>query len=330
LFRLKGSTLILVVVIFLTLEVGMYNLNEKSKSSVPLVVPKSLRSQFEKNVEAIAPSGRLFLFAGDQKMEHLNSDFLGDGISKDDANPVHLFNIASSVRASAFATHLGLISRYADNFRSVQYIVKLSGKTNLVGTDQDDPLCATLNSVEQVVEFKNESELNIPGVGYTVYIGSEYESEMLEEASQIVYDAHRNGLIAILWMYPRGKAVDDELSVDIIAGAAGVGASLGADFIKVNSPQNTGGISSAQLLKHVIVAAGNTKVVCSGGTTRDEETVLKDIHNQIHIGGAGGVAVGRNIHQRDLGDAVKFCKAIEVIVNENKTVGDALEILNDG
>jgi len=37
-------------------------------------------------------SGRLMLFVGDQKVEHLNADFYGEGISPDDSDPEHLFS----------------------------------------------------------------------------------------------------------------------------------------------------------------------------------------------------------------------------------------------
>ncbi|HUX17611.1 MAG TPA: aldolase, partial [Acidithiobacillus sp.] len=36
-------------------------------------------------------SGRLFLMAGDQKVEHLNDDFIGGHVATDDSDPEHLF-----------------------------------------------------------------------------------------------------------------------------------------------------------------------------------------------------------------------------------------------
>lgn len=41
-------------------------------------------------------------------------------------------------------------------------------------------------------------------------------------------------LSAVLWMYPRGKAVKDEKEPRLIARATGVAACLGSDFVKVN------------------------------------------------------------------------------------------------
>ena len=47
-------------------------------------------------------------------------------------------------------------------------------------------------------------------------------------------------MIAVVWIYPRGAAVKDEHDPHLIAGAAGLGCSLGADFVKVNYPKKDG------------------------------------------------------------------------------------------
>jgi len=57
------------------------------------------------------------LFAGDQKVEHLNDDFFGEGISGDDADAEHMFRIASRGRVGIFATQLGLVARYGNDYR---------------------------------------------------------------------------------------------------------------------------------------------------------------------------------------------------------------------
>ena len=66
---------------------------------VPLDVPKKERQRYIDNYLRITKgSGRLMLFAGDQKVEHLNDDFCGPGISPEDDDPEHLFRIASEAR----------------------------------------------------------------------------------------------------------------------------------------------------------------------------------------------------------------------------------------
>jgi DhnA family fructose-bisphosphate aldolase class Ia len=293
---------------------------------VPLDVPKAAREKYIYNYLAITrESGRLMLFAGDQKVEHLNNDFYGEGIHLDDSDPEHLFRIASRAKIGAFATQLGLIARYGMDYRDVPYLVKLNSKTNLIKTSQSDPFSQQWFDVQQAVDFANNSGLNLLGVGYTIYLGSEYEAEMLYQAAQLVYNAHRHGLITVLWMYPRGKAVKDERDPHLIAGATGVAACLGSDFVKVNYPKKEG-CESKEIFKEAILSAGRTKVICAGGPSEDVELFLQELHDQIYVSGAAGNATGRNIHQKPLEGAIRMCNAIYAITVEGASVEEALKI----
>lgn len=299
---------------------------KKEDVIVPLDVPKAMREAYVKNyTEITRNSGRLMLFAGDQKVEHLNDDFYGEGVPEDDADPEHLFRIASKAKIGVFAAQLGLIARYGMDYKDVPYLVKVNSKTNIVETSQDDPFSNLWYDIDQVVQFKENSELNILGVGYTIYLGSEYEAEMLVQAAQVVYDAHQHGLLSVLWIYPRGEAVKDEKDPHLIAGATGVGACLGSDFVKVNYPKKEGA-KSAEVFKEAIKAAGRTKVVCAGGSSDECEAFLKKLHDQIHISGAMGNATGRNIHQRPLDEAIRMCNAVYAITVEDASVDEAMKI----
>lgn len=298
-----------------------------SKSvSVPLDVPKDQQKTYTSNFKTIThDTGRLMLFAGDQKIEHLNADFYGEGIHEDDNEPEHLFRIAAKAKIGCFATQLGLIARYGADYPDVPYLVKLNSKTNLVGTSQQEPSSGLLTTIEQVVRFRKTSGLKIVGIGYTIYLGSEAEAEMLTAAANAVFEAHQNGLVTVLWIYPRGKAVRDEKDPHLIAGAAGVAACLGSDFVKVNPPKKEGA-SSVELMKEATMAAGRTRVVCAGGSSVDGEVFLKQLWEQIHIGGCAGNATGRNIHQKSLDEAVRMCNAIYAITVQDASVEEAVKI----
>lgn len=299
---------------------------KKEDVIVPLDVPKAMRETYVKNyMEITKGSGRLMLFAGDQKVEHLNDDFFGAGVPEDDADPEHLFRIAAKSKIGVFATQLGLIARYGMDYRDIPYLVKVNSKTNLVETAQADPFSNLWYDVDQVAEFKENSGLNILGVGYTIYLGSEFEAEMLVQAAQVVYDAHQHGMLSVLWIYPRGTAVKDEKDPHLIAGATGVGACLGSDFVKVNYPKKEGA-KSAEIFKEAVKAAGRTKVVCAGGSSDEAEAFLKKLHDQIHISGAQGNATGRNIHQKTLDEAVRMCNAVYAITVEDTSAEEALKI----
>lgn len=301
-------------------------MNGSKDFATPLDVPGSKRRMYLSNYDRITRgSGRLMLFAGDQKVEHLNDDFFGPEIDSADGDPEHLFQIASNAKIGVFATQLGLIARYGADYKDVPYLVKLNSKTNLVKTSQAEPKSPQWIDLDQVVEFAESSGLNILGVGYTIYLGSEHEGEMLREAAQIVYQAHRQGLVTVLWIYPRGKALKDEKDPHLIAGAAGVAAALGSDFVKVNYPSQAGS-DSKEIFKEAVRAAGRTKVVCAGGESTDAKSFLQRLHDQIHFSGAAGNATGRNIHQRPLAEAVRLCNAVYAITVENASVEEAWKI----
>ena len=292
----------------------------------PLDVPQEKRPEYVQNLFNITRgSGRLMLFAGDQKIEHLNDDFYGPGISPEDNDPEHLFRIASSAEIGCFATQMGLLARYGEDYPRVNYLVKLNSKTNVVKTGQAEPFSGALYSLVQVDEFRQHSGLNIPAVGYTIYAGSEHEAQMLREAAQIIYGAHKRGMIVVVWIYPRGAAVKDEHDPHLIAGAAGLGCSLGADFVKINYPKKDG-VDSKETFKEAVQAAGRCKVLCAGGSSVDVKYFLERLWAQIFISGAEGNATGRNIHQKPLKEAILMCNAISAIVVNGAGAEEALAI----
>lgn len=296
-----------------------------SPVQVPYSVPRAEQARYKAAYQRMTEgTGRLFLFAGDQKIEHLNKDFFGESISSDAAHPEHLFKIASQSRIGCFATQLGLIARYAGQYPGIAYLVKMNAKTDIVPTVQRDPLSRQLVSIADVVRMRDEFGLSILGVGYTIYLGSEYETEMLREAAQLVMDAHKHGMLVVLWIYPRGKAVVQERSVEILAGAAGVAHCLGADFVKVNPPQAARADDAEKLLQQIVSAAGNTGVLCAGGVGRESKDFLQGLHKQLVEGGVSGAAIGRNVHQKPLMEAVAFCNAVAKIIYDGASAQEVL------
>ena len=302
---------------------------------VPMDVPAAVREMYIDNYMAATHStGRLMLFACDQKVEHLNDDFFGENIDFADAEPEHLFRIGSQGVCGVLAGQRGLIAQYAADYPDINYLVKMNSKTHLVKTSakdpakhQDDPYSPQLYDLQTVLDLQCNG-VNVVAIGYTIYLGSEYESQMMMEAGQLIADAHSVGLLVVLWIYPRGRAVADEKNAHLIAGAAGSAVCLGADFVKVNPPKGTEDKTSAEFLKEASLASGRTGLVCAGGSTVDAKTFLTQLWEQIHVGGARGNATGRNIHQRSLDEAVRLTKAISSITLADYAVEDALAVFN--
>ncbi len=300
---------------------------------IPADVPAEAREAYVENyLKATRGTGRLMLFACDQKIEHMNDDFFGAGISAEDADPEHLFRIGSQGVCGILAGQRGLIAHYAADYPNINYLVKMNSKTHLVKSSasdpakhQDDPYSPQLYDIQTVLDLR-DSGVNVVGIGYTIYLGSEYESTMMTEAAQLIADAHMNGLIVVLWIYPRGQAVKDEKDAHLIAGAAGVACCLGSDFVKVNPPKGDESMSSADKLKEACSAAGRTGLVCAGGSTVEADVFLRQLWEQIHVGGAKGNATGRNIHQRPLEEAVRLTKAISAITLGDYDVDRAVKV----
>ena len=225
------------------------------------------------------------------------------------------------------AGQLGLISHYARDYPEIPYLVKLNSKSHLVKTKQRDPISQALWDMDDVMSLVHNG-INVVGIGYTIYIGSEYEHEMLSEAAQFIRQAHELGMISVVWMYPRGNAVTDEKDPQLISGAAGVAACIGADFAKVNYPAEFEGMTRPESLAIASQAAGRTGIICSGGGSLPPQEFLQRLWDQMNTGNCRGAATGRNIHQKGTQDAVKMTAACHAIICESASVDEALKIYN--
>ncbi len=295
------------------------------KKSAPLVIPADVPHHaldtYVKNYRILTKNtDHAFIFAADQKIEHLDADFHGEHVHPDAGKPEHIFMIAREGIIGALAAHLGLITRYGRLYPKIPYIAKLNGKTNLV-TMQEDPVSRLLWTVEETATLISDPGLALCGVGYTIYMGSNHEHTMLAEAAQVVTHAHTMGLLAILWIYPRAAHISDQTDPSLVAGAAGLGLSLGADFVKVHAPQDH------EKLAIAVEAAGNTGILCAGGTHTTVEKLLETIYGQLHSGHAAGCAIGRNIFQRSYKDAIALAQAISAIVYDGADVQSACSIM---
>src|SRR5207245_3255900 len=130
------------------------------------------------------------------------------------------------------------------------------------------------------------------GVGYTIYRGSAHESLMLQEFGEIQEEAHDDGIPAIAWIYPRGEAVKNDTSPEIVSYAARAGLEVGADAVKIKYS------GSPETFRWAIKAAGLIKVFMSGGPKAPTgETFLSQVKGEMDAG-AAGLAVGRTCGHR--------------------------------
>ncbi len=256
----------------------------------------------DEQIKKLFHEEKTMILAYDQGFEHGPTDFNLKNI-----NPEHIMNIALTEKFNALAVQTGIAEKYySGKNKTVPLIVKINGKTKL---SKEDPLSLQHTSVEYA------SKLGACAVGYTIYIGSKHEQQMLTEFGKICEDAHKLGLLAICWMYPRGSNIENEESTEILAYGARVAMELGADIIKIKYNGDKEG------LKWIVNAAGKAKIVIAGGSKASDYDFLK-MTREVLDAGASGLAVGRNIWQHT--NPKIMSKALKEVIFNNKTPEEAI------
>jgi len=232
------------------------------------------------NLNKITKKGKALFLAYDQGLEHGPTDFNNRNV-----DPNYIIKIARVGKFTGIVFQKGISEKYNKEIKKskIPLIIKLNGKTNLF---KGEPISKQLCTVEEAVK------LGAAAVGYTIYIGSNYEDEMLQEFENIQRKAHRKNLPVIVWVYPRGKSVLGKSKKELMAYACRVGLEIGADIIKIQyngNPKN---------LKWAVKSAGKTKVVIAGGIKKNEKELLKQVEEIINSG-AIGLAIGRNVWQAE-------------------------------
>jgi len=227
------------------------------------------------SLKKIIKNKRALYLAYDQGLEHGPEDFNDKNV-----DPEYVIDIANKGKYSAFICQKGIAEKYKDKIK-IPLIIKLNGKTNLV---KGDPISRQLCTVKEAIK------LGAVAVGYTIYVGSEYESVMFKAFEKILKEAHAKGLPVIMWAYPRGKGVKGKSKAKLMAYACRVGLELGADIVKVAYEGNIDD------LKWAVKSAGKTHVVVAGGMKKSEKELLSKA-KEIMKSGCVGLAIGRNVWQ---------------------------------
>jgi len=231
-------------------------------------------------IDKILKDGKAMFLAYDHGLEHGPTDF-----DDTDVDPSYIIDIAQKAGYNALIFQKGIAEKYNEQIKKskIPLIVKLNGKTNLY---KGEPVSRQICSVKEALE------LGAVAVGYTIYIGSRYESVMMKEFDEIQEEAHNKGLPVIVWIYPRGKSVENRAEGELMAYAARTALELGADIVKLKYNGNV------KDLKWTVKSAEKTKVFIAGGSKEGEKDFIKEVKEMMKAG-AAGIAVGRNVWQSD-------------------------------
>jgi len=264
----------------------------------------------------LAGTGKLVILPVDQGYEHGPARSFAKNPAAYD--PHYLYQLAIDAGLSGYAAPLGPLEQGADTFAGqIPTILKLNSANSLHAGIGDQAVHGSV---------KDALRLGCAGIGFTIYPGSEANYGMMEEFRELSAEAKANGLVSVLWSYPRGGKVskEGETALDIVAYAAHMAALLGATIIKVKPPKAGVDLKDAQAayenvpmetlkdrIAHVMQCCFNNKrlVVFSGGEAKSTDGLLDEIR-QIRDGGGTGSIVGRNSFQRPKDEALQLLDAI--------------------
>ncbi len=265
-------------------------------------------------------TGKLIILPVDQGFEHGPArSFAKNEIAYD---PHYHFKLAIDAGLSAFAAPLGMLEAGANTFAGQIPLIMKMNSSNSLSREKNAPSQAITGSVREAIR------LGCSAVGFTIYPGSDDALNMISEIQEIAVEAKESGLAVVVWSYPRGGDIskDGETAIDIVSYAAHMAALVGAHIIKVKPPtshieldeakkvyeaQNIPIGKLSERIRHVVQSCfqGRRLVVFSGGTSKDEESLLNEI-KELYLGGASGSIIGRNSFQRKYDDALSLLNKI--------------------
>ncbi len=283
--------------------------------SLPLTVPSNYHQDFITRYNRLTEyNNKTLLFAAD----HL--------IEKDiQQQPQHLFTIAREAQLS-MATQTGLISRYSlpsTGEKATSYIIKLTAKTPGQIIRGTDPFSTPLQTINELETFLNHNGSIISGIGLTLFIGSEYEEKMLSFAAKTIIQAHERGLPVILWTYIRGNKIKPADQITLLPFAANLATSLGADFAKLQIPEENLEQYEMLLLK-TKSCAGNTRLLFAGGTKTEPKELFKKTNYIVHHLNWDGGAIGRALFMHSTDSACLIAQTMTKLMAGQITYNEAI------
>lgn len=255
----------------------------------------------------VARDGNVLVLAYDHGLEHGPTDF---DPRPETVDPEVVFDLATHDAVTGLAVQKGVAEAFYPSYEDdVSLLAKVNGTSNLWMGEHDS---AVNWSVDYAVE------LGADAIGFTLYGGSNHEIDMAEEFRDVQEAARAHDLPVVMWSYPRGQGVKNDTKAGVIAYASRLALELGADIAKIKHP------GSRADMEWAVESAGPVKVIMSGGSKTDDRSFLRSVRETMDAGGAG-LAVGRNVWQRD--NARAMLDALEAVIFDDASVETAAEHL---
>jgi class I fructose-bisphosphate aldolase len=276
---------------------------------VDRVVAQSDRSNATlRNLQQILDHGRLggtgyvSILPVDQGVEHSAGASFAPNPSYFDPNAI--VELAIEGGCNAVASTLGVLGSVSRRYaHKIPFIVKINHNELLTYPNKFDQVL--FSSVQRAWE------LGAVGVGATIYFGSEESTRQLVEIAQRFEEAHRLGMVTVLWCYLRNSAfkqdgVDYGLSADLTGQANHLGVTIEADIIKQKMAENNGGYVALEKVTDHGDYGKTSDLVYSKLTSENPIDLCRYQVANCYMGRAGLInSGGASSGETDLADAVR-------------------------
>lgn len=206
--------------------------------------------------------------------------------------------------ADALMLTRGILRTSVTPKTSVPVVLRVSGGTSIIGKDLSNEGITT--SMEEAVR------LNAAAVALSIFVGSEYEHQTLDNLSFLVDEGQVLG-IPVLAVTAVGKELGKR-DARFLALSCRIAAELGASIVKTYYCDEF----------EKIIESCPVPVVIAGGPKLETELDAFQMAYDAVQKGASGVDMGRNIWQNP--HPIGMIKAIRAVVHKKASPQEALEI----
>jgi putative autoinducer-2 (AI-2) aldolase len=201
----------------------------------------------------------------------------------------------------------GVLRSCIDPANSKPIILRVSGGTSMVGKDLANESITT--SIQEIIR------LNVAAVGISIFVGSDYERQTLDNLAELVNQCEDYG-IPVMAVTAVGKELEKR-DARYLGLACRIAAELGARVVKTYWCEKD--------FDKVVKGCPVPVVMAGGPKCKTELEVFKFVHDGMQNGSIG-INLGRNVWQN--ANPVAMAKSLQAIVHGNATVKEAQGIYN--
>ena len=201
----------------------------------------------------------------------------------------------------------GVVRSAVDPAIKKPIILRVSGGTSMVGKNLANEVITT--AIDDVIR------INATAVGISIFVGSEYEKQTLNNLSSLVNECEKYG-IPVMAVTAVGKELEKRGS-RYLALACRIAAELGAKVVKT--------YWCADDFDKVTNGCPVPVVMAGGPKCETDKEVLEFVHDGMQKG-AIGLNLGRNVWQNP--NAVPMMRALQAIIHKNASVEEAFDLFN--